>query len=143
MRIKVYKGSKEEQIIKDAGVVIKRRENMDRNVYIIHPMDNIKLIGCLSFDYYEEVSKLNEQSSLDMLFMDSHSFDMQVVANIKNPGAMQLMCVFVRLGEYLASSDDVIIKLDSKSPVYQQYIEYISGLTLAKVTDMPKDKILH
>lgn len=142
MRIKVEKGSKEEEMLEKAGVsIIKKRENTmvsERYVYVVHPMEGLKLIGSLDFNYYEELMKLDSESNLAMLLDDVHLFDVNIVPNPNNSRQAQLGCVFVRYGRYLASDGDVIIELDKKSFVYQQYISFISGISL--VSSLPPDK---
>jgi len=141
MRIKVEKGSKEEMLLENSGIIIERKDNMQntmRKVYVIYPIEGLKLIGCLSFDYYDEVISENEESKDKlMLFSDVHLFDISLVPNSGNTKQHQLGCLFIRYGQYLMSSEDVIIELDIKSPIYQQYMQFISGLTL--VTSLPTD----
>ena len=140
-KIKTVVGSEHEQIVKQAGVTINRRENMNtRYVYAVHPMDNMKLIGCLPFDYYEEIAKPEaEQIDMEMLFEDVATFTIQVMQDPKDPQQLGVLCPFVRMGRYLANSDDIIVELDNKSPVYIQYIQWLSNITLAThIPDKPQ-----
>ena len=132
MRIKVKPGSREEEILRQANMLKGgNMEDMKRKVYTIYVMEGVRFIGSLYHDLFDELQK--EEAEIPALFEDVHYFEAQLVppnspGNPTNkPG---IFFMFILYGRYLASEACEFVELDTNSPIYIQYIQHISGITV-------------
>jgi hypothetical protein len=148
-RIIIKKGSLEHTAL----VKLKKEEGMNkidgrigRFVYIIYPMEGIKLVGSLHFDLYESYD--DNQSEYVPLFEDVFNLELiiqeveveqtkvETIGQAKKQTVYRAMPHMFKLGKYLASESDVIIELDKDSGIYQVYLAMISNIQIANV--LPK-----
>src|SRR5437588_10399448 len=126
-KIRIRKGSVQERIVQDAGIQIQEREkSMDimensgvRYVYIIFPMEGLRLIGSLPYDFYEELETAREDVPLKTIFEDVCEYSVQVAVNQNvpegHPNKVGMQTLFIKLGRYYASEGDCVIEVDKST----------------------------